>query len=244
MTSMTVQEYVTKQPRFEWRRRILRAIIRIIGFGFLAKVQVDNVDNIPPEGATILMMSHISSIDPIVCMGAVTSRYVIPMTKIENTYNPFLGFMVKWWGAYTINRAEVDRKALQNSIELLKSGQLILIAPEGTRSPDGLKEPKDGLAFIATKANVTIVPTALSQAMDWKQRLGRFRRAKARVTFGRPFRLKTDGRSRIPRDELQQMTREAMYQLAMTQPDESLRGMYSDVENATTEYIEFINFSD
>lgn len=244
MTSLTVKDYVAKQSQFEWRRRILRAIIRIIGFGFIAKVQVDNVENIPPDGATILMMSHISSLDPIVCMGAVTSRFVIPMTKIENTRNPFLGFMVKWWGAYTINRAEVDRKALQNSIELLKSGQLILIAPEGTRSPEGLKEPKDGLAYIATKADVVIVPTALSEAIDWKQRLGRFRRARARVTFGRPFRLKTNGRTRIPRDELQQMTREAMYQLALTQPDETLRGIYGDVENATTTTIEFVNFSD
>lgn len=241
MTTITVQEYVANQKRYQWRRHILRSIIRLVGFGLLAKVQVDGVENIPPTGPTILMMSHISSIDPIVCMGAVTSRFVIPMTKIENTQNPLLGFMVKWWGAYTVNRAEVDRKALLNSIELLKSGQLILIAPEGTRSPDGLKEPKDGMVYIATKADAIIVPTALSEAIDWKQRLLRFRKAHARVTFGRPFRLKTDGRTRIPRDELHVMTTEAMYQLALSQPNEAMRGIYSDVENATTRYIEFVN---
>jgi len=30
-------------------------------------------------------------IDPVLCMGAVTNRFVIPMTKIENMSNPIIG---------------------------------------------------------------------------------------------------------------------------------------------------------
>lgn len=243
MTTLTVQDYVARQGRYIWRRHILRFVIRSLGFGFLAKIQVDGVENIPPSGPTILMMNHISSIDPIVCLGAVQGRFVIPMTKIENTHNPFLGFMVWWWGSYTVNRNEVDRKALLNSIELVKSGQLILIAPEGTRSANGLQEPKNGLTYIATKSNAVIVPATVSDAVDWKDRIKGFKRARAHVSFGRPFRFKTDGRTRIPRNELNMMTQEAMYQLAITLPDESLRGNYQDIENATTEYLEFVNFS-
>jgi hypothetical protein len=36
------------------------------------------------------------------------------------------------------------------------------------------------------------------------------------------------------------MTREAMYQLALTLPDEKLRGAYGDVINATTETLNFL----
>lgn len=239
-TSTAIQDYVNNQERYTWRRILLRGLIRTVGFTLLCKVDVDGLENIPDGGPTILMMSHISAIDPIVCLGVVTNRFVIPMTKIENARTPVLGWLVKWWGAYTVNRDQVDRTALLNSIELVKSGQLILIAPEGTRSREGLREPKDGLAYIATKANAVIVPAAISGAVDWLSRWKRLRRAYVRVSFGKPFRFKTEGRNRIPREELSTMMRESMYQLAAALPDESLRGAYSDLSKLTTDTLEFV----
>lgn len=236
----SVQAYIDRQPAFGWRRFLLRGLIRTVGFTFLCKVEAEGVENIPASGPTILMMNHISAIDPIVTLAVVRNRYVIPMTKIENLRTPVLGFFVWWWGAYTVRRDEVDRAALLNSIELLKSGQLILIAPEGTRHPEGLAQPKDGLTYIATKADAVIVPTAVSGAVDWLGRLKRGRRGYAKVSFGKPFKFRTDGRARIPRDELAQMTQEAMYQLALTQPDSSLRGVYSDLSQASTHHLEFL----
>ena len=40
----------------------------------------------------------------------------------------------------------------------------IAIAPEGTRQKTGLARPKEGLTYVATKANAVIVPTAISGA--------------------------------------------------------------------------------
>jgi hypothetical protein len=37
------------------------------------------------------------------------------------------------------------------------------------------------------------------------------------------------------------MTQEAMYQLAMAQIDSNLRGIYSDLEQATTTTLEFVD---
>ncbi|MEL6273287.1 MAG: lysophospholipid acyltransferase family protein, partial [Chloroflexota bacterium] len=168
-------------------------------------------------------------------------RFVVPMSKIENAQHPASGAFLTGWGVYTIDRDTLDRQALQQSIDLLNSGALILIAPEGTRHPEGLAEGKDGMTYIASKANAVIVPTALSYAQGWKDSLKQVRRHSLRVNFGRPFRLKTNGRKRIPRDELAQMTTECMYQLALTVEDESARGVYSDLENATTDRLEFIH---
>ncbi|HEX2621928.1 MAG TPA: lysophospholipid acyltransferase family protein, partial [Phototrophicaceae bacterium] len=214
----SVQAYIQRQPRLAWRRYLLRFLIRTLGYRVLWKVDVRGMDNIPATGSTILMMNHISGIDPVLCMGAATHRYVIPMTKIENAQHPILGAFVRWYGAYTVSRGEVDRSALMNSIELLRSGQLILIAPEGTRSPEGLIEPKDGLTYVATKADAVIVPTAISGAVGWEDKLKHLKRAHVRVDFGKPFKFKTNGNTRIPRDELALMTQEAMYQLALTLP--------------------------
>lgn len=239
-TALSVEQYVLMQPRLSWRRRFLRWLIRLILFRVICKVTVTGTENIPAAGSSVLMMNHISLLDPILCMGAVTHRFVIPMTKVENVRNPIIAPFVWWWGSYSVNRGEVDRKALINSIELLKSGQLILIAPEGTRQHDGLAQPKDGLAYVATKADAVIIPTAIVGARDWLTDLKRLRRPVIQVNFGPPFKFKTDGRTRIPREELSEMTEEAMYQLALAVTDENMRGIYSDVSKAKTDHLEFV----
>jgi 1-acyl-sn-glycerol-3-phosphate acyltransferase len=147
---------------------------------------------------------------------------------------------VRWWGSYSVNRGEVDRKALTSSIELVKSGQLILIAPEGTRHPEGLAEAKDGLAYVATKADAAIIPTGISGAVPWLEKMKRLQRPHININFGRGFKFKTNGQSRIPRETLTAMSHEAMYQLALTVKDETRRGFYSEVSRATTHYLEFV----
>lgn len=232
-------DFTSRQPRVAWRRHLMKRILKPIGFGLLWDVTLSGVENIPSEGGTILMMNHIAAIDPIVCIGAVDHRFVIPMSKIENAQHPVMGMFLRAWDVYTVDRDTLDRRALTQSIDLLCAGYLILIAPEGTRHPEGLAEGKDGLTYIAAKSGAAIVPTALSYAQGWKESLYKGRRHPLRLTFGRAFRLKTDG-ARVPREVLSHMTRESMYQLALAVDDPNARGMYSDVHNATTRYLEFL----
>ena len=240
MSSMTasVQEFVAMQPKFAWRRRLLRGFASFV-FRLAFRLEVTGLENIPATGSSLLMMNHITLLDPVLCMAAVTERFVIPMTKVENLENPVIAPFVRWWGSFSINRGEIDRKALMNSIELLKSGQLILIAPEGTRHPEGLSQPKDGFAYIATKAEAVIIPAAISGAVGWQSAF-KLKRPRIQVNFGRPFKFKMDDKGRVPRDLLTPMMDEAMYQLAMAVQDETRRGVYSDLSKATTNYIEFV----
>jgi 1-acyl-sn-glycerol-3-phosphate acyltransferase len=240
MTSMTasVQEFVAMQPKYAWRRRVMRAFIGFV-FRLLLRLEVTGLENIPASGPSLLMMNHITLLDPVLCMVAVKQRFVIPMTKVENLENPFIAPFVRWWGSYSINRGEIDRKALMNSIELLKSGQLILIAPEGHRHPEGLSQPKDGFAYIATKADAVIIPVAISGAVGW-QRAFKLQRPRIQVNFGKPFKFKLGANGRVQRDDLPAMMDEAMYQLAMTVQDETRRGVYSDLSKATTNHLEFV----
>jgi len=240
MSALSVEAFVAQQEKYAWRRKILNVVLRQVGFRFLAKVEASGLDNVPLSGPTILMMNHISLLDPFACVGVITKRLVVPMSKIENMRLPVFSTLFRWYGIYTVNRGEVDRKALMNSVELLKSGQMILLAPEGTRHPEGLSRPKDGLAWVATKADATILPAAVSGKVDFKARWKRLKRAQVHVSFGRPFKFKADGQKRVPRDILQKMMDEAMYQLALAQPDSRLRGVYSDLSQVTTEYLEFV----
>jgi 1-acyl-sn-glycerol-3-phosphate acyltransferase len=238
--SMTdsVQEFVAMQPKYAWRRRVMRAFIGFV-FRFLLRLEVTGLENIPASGSSLLMMNHITLLDPVLCMVVVRDRFVIPMTKVENLENPFIAPFVRWWGSFSIDRDAVDRKALMNSIELLKSGQLILIAPEGTRHPEGLSQPKDGFAYIATKADAVIIPTTINGAVGWQSAF-KLKRPRIRVNFGRAFKFKLGENGRVARDQLTPMMDEAMYQLALAVTDETRRGVYSDLSKATTEHLEFV----
>lgn len=238
---MTKTNYAQNQHQYTARRRFMRGLIRHVGFRLLADVDITGTENIPASGPTILMMNHIALIDPVICLGAVTERFVIPMSKVENARNLLFGVLVWGWGAYTVDRSTVDRQALKTSIDLLNQGQMILIAPEGTRHPEGLAPAKDGLTYIATRTDAIILPTALAGSQHFTSRWKRLRRVPVRLNFGSPFRFKLDGRTRIPRDELALMTQEAMYQLAITQTDANLRGAYSDLNRATTQTLLFLD---
>ncbi len=240
MTSMTasVQEFVAAQPKYAWRRRILRGFFSFV-FHLFFRLEVTGLENIPQGGSSLLMMNHITLLDPVLCMIGVKQRFVIPMTKVENLENPWIAPFVRMWGSFSINRGEIDRKALMNSIELLKSGQLILIAPEGTRHPEGLSQPKDGFAYIATKADAVIIPATINGAIGWQDAF-KLKRPHIRVNFGRPFKFKLGANGRVNRDDLTPMMDEAMYQLAMAVTDETKRGVYSDLSKATTEHLEFV----
>lgn len=238
----SVQEFVARQPRYTPARLFLRWLIRTLGFA-LVRVEASGLENVPARGPTILMINHISYIDPVLCAGLITNRFVISMSKAENMRNLFVRLIIGSWGVFPVRRGEVDRTALLNSIELLRSGQLLLIAPEGTRHPEGLAPAKDGLAYIATRADAVIVPVAIGGAVDWLSRLKQGRPGYARVAFGRPFRFHTQGGGRIPRTTLSEMMQEAMHQLALTIPDEyaHLRGFYSDLSQATTQHLHFVD---
>lgn len=236
-----VRAYIDRQPWYGWRRAIFMAILRLT-VHTLTRFTVTGQQHVPRRGPTLLMMNHIAGIDPGLCMAAVHGRYVIPMSKIENFTTWYFGPFLWWYGAYAIRRGAVDRESLQTTLGLLERGHMILIAPEGTRSPSGMIEAKEGFAYLATKANATILPTAIAGAQHFKTDVKRLHRTPIDIQFGAPFRFKTGGRARIPREELALMTQEAMYQLALAQQkDPSLRGVYSDVSRATTDTLEFVD---
>lgn len=238
---LSIEEYIARQPQYERARRIMHPLLRAIVPTF-CKVEVCGLENVPRHGRTCLMINHVSYLDPIVVTVGIPFRHTISLSKVENFSIPVAGWFLRQWGHYPIHRGEYDRKALMQTIELLKSGQLVLMAPEGTRHPGGMQQAKEGMAYVATKADAVIVPAAICGAEDWRRRLKRFRRAYAKVVFGAPFRLRTDGRRRIPRAELAEMTAQSMHQLALTIPEEYayLRGFYSDIENARADRLEFL----
>jgi len=234
--------FTRSQRQYLGWKRFGRAIaLRGLLFHSVISVSTINRHLIPTSGPTLIMMNHQGGLDPVVVMGAVGPRYLCVMSKIENFGVPFVSFIMRRWGCYPIRRGLVDRRALEYTLKILAEGEMVLIAPEGTRS-DALQEAKDGLAYLAIKSGAAIVPVGLRGTREADRRL-KARRflppTPVSLTFGRAFRFKARAEDRVPRAQMAQMTREAMYQLAALL-DESQRGFYADLSQATTDTLDFV----
>lgn len=229
-----------EHARYERRRRFLRFLIRTIGFNFLGKIErIEGVENIPTEGPAILLMNHIAFIDPILVLHA-TPRNIVPMAKAEVYREPVWGIFPLLWGVIPVHREEVDRRAIMQVLEVLRAGEIVLVAPEGTRSPQ-LSQAKEGVAYLAAKSGAPVVPAAVDGTIGFPALRffsKRWREPGGSVRFGRPFRYKAEF-SRPAREQLRLMTDEAMYALAALLP-EHRRGYYSDLSQATRDTIEYL----
>jgi 1-acyl-sn-glycerol-3-phosphate acyltransferase len=225
--------------RLEGRRRFLRFLIKHIGFTLLAKMDhVEGLENVPAEGPALLMINHIAFIDPLVVIH-VLPRNIVPLAKAEVFTYRVVGFFPKIWQVIPVHREEVDRRAVQQVFEVLRAGEIVLVAPEGHRGPQ-LQRGKEGVAYLASRADVPIVPVGVegTEGFPALRFTSAWRGPGASVRFGRPFRFRSDF-DHASRDQLRQMTDEAMYVLAGLLPP-ARRGYYHDLTAATQETIEFI----
>jgi 1-acyl-sn-glycerol-3-phosphate acyltransferase len=210
-----------------------------IAYWLLLKLKVEGRESVPEQGPVIFMINHIHFLDPFVVLASVP-RKVTSLSKEENMHIPFWGLIFKLYGTIPVRRGEVDRQALKETLRVLKAGEALLIAPEGTRSPDhALQEAHNGLAFIAHHSRAAIVPVAITGTPDFNHNVKRLRRTPVHIQLGNPFYVQAPAR-RLSREVLQGMTTEAMYQLAALLPSEH-RGFYSELDQATERYIVFVD---
>jgi 1-acyl-sn-glycerol-3-phosphate acyltransferase len=222
----------------ERRRWILRWMIKNIGFRFLLKFErVEGTEHFPATGPVIVMINHIAFVDPIVVMASLP-RNIVPMAKVEAYQYPVWGIFPKLWEVIPVRRQSIDRKALRHAMNVLRAGEAILIAPEGTRGSQ-LQQGKEGVAFLGSRTNATIVPVAVEGTVGFPSvNPKRWKQPGAVVKIGKPFRFVPD-RGAAGGDLLRKMTDEAMYVLASILPPDR-RGVYSNLEQASQDTIEFL----
>lgn len=217
-------------------RNILRMLLRVIGFNLLAKIgRVEGLKNVPRQGPAIIMMNHIAFVDSLIVLHLMP-RNIIPLAKVEVYEYPLVGFLPKLWGVIPVHREELDRRAIQQALEVLDAGEMILVAPEGTRGT-ALRRGKEGIAYLASRSGAPIVPVAIdgSKGFPALRPFGAWRTPGAIVQIGKPFRYRPEYQ-KARREDLTKMTDEAMYILSAMLP-EPRRGVYSDLGQATQETL-------
>jgi 1-acyl-sn-glycerol-3-phosphate acyltransferase len=183
-------------------REDLTPLIRTVAFGArtlarsLTRVRVEgDASAIPRAGPVILAANHISNADAVIIGSWLTpklGRRIHWLGKKEMFEWPIVGWMARNGGVVPVDRGGADVEAFRLAQRVLEAGHVLMVFPEGTRSPTGeLQVPKDGLAMLALRTGATIVPIGVSNTdRVWKKgsllpRPG----GHATMRIGQPFRL-------------------------------------------------------
>ncbi|TWT01072.1 1-acyl-sn-glycerol-3-phosphate acyltransferase [Planomicrobium sp. CPCC 101079] len=127
----------------------------------LYRFEVIGLEKFPKEGGVLLCSNHIHALDPPV-VGMTAPRTVHFMAKEELFKNPVLGPILPRVNAFPVKRGMSDREALRSALKILKSGEVMGLFPEGTRSTDGvLKKGLSGAGFFALRGDADVVPCAI-----------------------------------------------------------------------------------
>jgi len=160
---------------------------------FSGPLRVEGLERVDWSRPYVLVANHQSVIDICALFRAVPVplRFLL---KQEMTKMPFVNWYARAMGMVFIPRD--DRRAatasLRRSAELVRSGAVLCIFPEGTRSRDGKLAPfKPGAFQVAIDAGVQVLPVALEGTGDVLPPTGffRVRWGPMRVRFGAPLPL-------------------------------------------------------
>ncbi len=125
-------------------------------------MKFENEDNIPKDRNYIIIANHVSNFDPLL-LALKWNKPVHFMAK-EELFKIFLiGPILKRLDMIPVRRGESDRKAVKESLDYLKNGEILALFPEGTRNKKkvGLLPFHTGAAFFAKSADLEVLPVAV-----------------------------------------------------------------------------------
>ena len=207
---------------------IIRGLIRLL-FNLIARVEVRGYENLPKDTSFVIATNHLGIVDVPIAFYALDrwDMFVVIGEKWRDVG------LFRWVGKHFnfifIDRFNPDIKALRRIISLMEKNNILVIAPEGTRSRTGaLIEAKPGVSYLAAKLKRPIVPVAIVGTED-KVILGnlkKLRRSHFTVTAGKTFTLPPLPKEN--RDEiLKSYTDEIMCHIAALLPEKN-RGVYAE----------------
>ena len=205
-----------------------RTIINIFAWAFrrLTSLQIEGLENVPRQGAAILVVNHLGFLDVPLGYVALDREDATGWVADKHKRIWLYRFVVNTAGGVWLNRENPDLSSIKEALTLLKRGRLFAVAPEGTRSAtDALIEGKEGVAYLAIQSQVPVIPAAITGTENVLQSWKRFRRPLLKIRFGSPFQLPPLDRARR-QQQLSEGILEIMCQIAALLPGK-YHGVYA-----------------
>jgi 1-acyl-sn-glycerol-3-phosphate acyltransferase len=221
------------------RHSIASRILRLI-LGSICKIDIREFANaLLRVKPLIIVINHINFLEAPILLSYGYPHRVTGVAKSETWKNPLFSFLCNTYKAIPIKRTGPYNDSFRRVREAIEKGFYVCLAPEGTRSKNGILGPaKAGIIQLAFYTGAAILPVAhFGGEHIWKN-LRRLKRTPVRFRAGNPFRIKFAEKSpgRLVREE---MLMEVMGQIARLLPPE-MRGEYAAQAEAQCRHLEFL----
>jgi 1-acyl-sn-glycerol-3-phosphate acyltransferase len=183
--------------------------------------EVAGLENIPRSGAFLIAGNHASHLDPPFIGSQVPRQMSFFARKTL-----WAGGFASWWldavGTIPVDRdGGQDVGALKRVLRALGDGRVMILFPEGTRSPDGNLQPaKPGVGFMACKTQVPVLPARIFgsfEAFGKGAKVPRFG-TPVTVVFGKPIPPSVYDDPKAGKERYQVASERIMAEIAKLQP--------------------------
>ena len=206
--------------------RILRAIARFV-LKVIARIEIiGSIDY--QTGGYIITGNHIGRLEAFLVILLADRDDIILILAEKYKKYAFWRYVAEKVDGIWINRFDADFGALRVVLKRLQNGDVLAVAPEGTRSPtESLLPGRPGAAYLAAKSSLPIIPIGVVGTEDRvvRYRLKRLKKLDITIRVGEPYRLPP-----MPKGDrdawLQEQTDEVMCQIAALLPPDH-RGVYA-----------------
>jgi 1-acyl-sn-glycerol-3-phosphate acyltransferase len=199
--------------------RLVQCLVAVLLSAFYG-LRATGRKNVPESGPALLISNHLSYLD-VFLLGILLPR---PLNYVARStlFLPGLGALIRSVGGFPIQRDGLGASGMKETLRRLRNGGIVILFPEGTRSRDGdLGEIKAGIALLASRARVAVIPAAVAGTFEsWSRAEPIPIPHPLRVHFGPPIppeqigALEPDAVVRLIRDRLLESQRAARLGLA------------------------------
>ncbi len=153
----------------------------------VADLQITGLEHVPQAGPVVIAANHISRWDAPILLRMAERRTVIFAAEELRRF-PWLHWTLHGiWDAIYLKRGEADVDAVAQALDVLRSGAMIGLSPEGMRVSGGLGRAQTGVAHLAQRSGAPVLPIALWGQEHIPQALRRVSRARVEVRIGAPM---------------------------------------------------------
>ena len=153
------------------------------------------------RGGAVIISNHYNFLDYLMEMFVVLPRKLNVVASEFAFANPLIAFGCSFFGVIKADRPSKSMKFIDESVDLIKKGQIVEIFPEGKNTPDGkLGKFYESYLLIAYRSGAPIIPIITDG------NYGIFRRAS--VIIGEPIYVSDyiePGHHTPPREELKRV---------------------------------------
>lgn len=192
----------------------------------ICDVDARSLARVPTRGPLILVCNHVNVLELPVLVSRLSPRPISGFFAAYRLESSWMKCLLSTYGGIPIRRGIPDIQALEQAVQRIRAGYIFALAPEGTRSANGvLGKGRAGVVLLALETGAPILPVVHHGDANWQENLRGLKRTPFRVEVGETFRLKP-GPGTIMRTLRNEMLDEIMIQMAALLP-EPLRGEYA-----------------